>query len=102
MAHLVIRHITGIATKYDHRDALDRVERLREWYEDDPASEDVELPDIHGCLPESVNRHPLTRRTLSAIVPQIRDGRVRRMMELAIELDGLSHGCERPNIDREF
>ena len=38
---------------YDHRDALDRVERLRDWYESDPEGGDVELPDIDRCLPES-------------------------------------------------
>ncbi len=31
---------------YDYRDAAERVEQLREWYEGDPEGETVELPDV--------------------------------------------------------
>ncbi len=33
---------------YDYRDAAERVEQLREWYEGDPEGETVELPDVDG------------------------------------------------------
>src|SRR5437867_3414868 len=36
---------------YDQRDAMDRVERLRDWYETDPEGGEVELPDIERCVP---------------------------------------------------
>jgi hypothetical protein len=85
---------------YDHGDALDRVERLREWYESDPEDE-VELPDIGRCLPESVKRRPLSRRAVAAMVPEIRDPLARELMELAIALDRLSCQRKRPEIDAE-
>jgi hypothetical protein len=44
---------------YDFRDAEGRVEMLREWYESDPASEHVELPDVKGATPHFLrNRKP--------------------------------------------
>src|SRR5262247_3532906 len=36
---------------YDYRDALERVEQLREWYEADPDGEHVELPAVDAATP---------------------------------------------------
>jgi hypothetical protein len=94
-------HITGIATKYDYRDALDRVERLREWYDSDPECDEVELPDIEGYLPKSVKRKPLSRRTLAAMTGDIKVPLGRQLMELAIELDSVSCRNKRPEMDSE-
>jgi hypothetical protein len=86
---------------YDHRDALDRVERLREWYAGDPEEGDVELPDIEGCLPESVKRKPLSRQTLAAMTHQIENPVARQLLAQAVELDRLSFARERPAVDDE-
>lgn len=83
---------------YDYRDAFDRVERLREWYDSDPEGEAVELPDIDRCLPRSVKRRPLSRRTLDAMIPAIKDSASRELMELAVELDRLSSQSARPEV----
>ena len=36
---------------YDYRDARERVETLRDWYESDDESEPIELPDVDGATP---------------------------------------------------
>jgi hypothetical protein len=86
---------------YDYRDALDRVERLRDWYDSDPECDDVELPDINGCLPKSVKRKPLSRRTLAAMTEEIKNPLARQLIEQAIEVDRVSCRRERPEIDSE-
>jgi len=84
---------------YDYREAMDRVERLRDWYETDPEGDDVELPDIERCVPKSVKRCPLGRRTLAAMIPAIENPLARQLLELAIEMDRASNQHERPEID---
>lgn len=77
------------------------VERLREWYESDPDSAEVELPDIDGCVPASVKRRPLSRRTLGAMIPRIGKPVARKVMELAVELDRLSKRGTRPDVGED-
>jgi len=84
---------------YDQRDAMDRVERLRDWYETDPEGGEVELPDIERCVPKSVKRRPLGRRTLAAMMPAIENPLARQLLELAIDMDRASNRHERPGID---
>jgi hypothetical protein len=87
---------------YDHRDALDRIERLREWYEDDPEAGDVELPDIARCLPASMKRKPLGRRTLASLIPDIENPVVHQLVALVLELDRVSSRHRRPQIGEDI
>ena len=100
--HLFLGALNRWVRVYDYRDALDRVERLRDWYESDPDSGEVELPDIDRCVPKSMKRRPLSRRTLTAIVPTIKDPTARQLMELALNLDLLSGRSARPEIGEEI
>jgi hypothetical protein len=84
---------------YDFRDALDRVERLRDWYETDSEGEDIELPNIEHCLPKSVKRRALGRRTLAAMITNIENPLARRLLELAVEMDRVSSRHARPEIE---
>jgi hypothetical protein len=86
---------------YDYRDALDRVERLREWYDSDPECDEVELPDIEGYLPKPAKRKPLSRRTLAVMRGEIKDPLAHQLMELAIELASVSCRNKRPEMDSE-
>lgn len=87
---------------YDYRDAFDRVERLRDWFESDPDSGEVELPDVDRCVPKSLKRRPLSTRTLTAMVPTIKDPTARQLIELVLNLDLLSSRRARPQIGEEI
>src|SRR5579863_3913199 len=83
---------------YDYRDALDRVERLRDWYESDPEGGEVELPDIKRCIPPSLKRRPLSAKSVAKIVPCIENQLARQLMELVVELNRSSSQGVRPEI----
>jgi hypothetical protein len=78
---------------------LDRVERLRDWYEADPEGGDVELPDVEHCVPESLKRRPFGRRTLVGIVSEMDNPIAQRLLELVIEMDRVSSRHISPEID---
>jgi hypothetical protein len=80
--HLFLGALNRWVRVYDYHDALDRVERLRDWYESDPDVEEVELPDINRCLPEMIKRRPLSNRTAIAMVARIKDLTARELMEV--------------------
>jgi hypothetical protein len=86
---------------YDHRDAQDRVDTLREWYESDPEGEEVELPDVERCIPDCMKRRPRTEKGLAQIFPVVK-GFATQLIRLAVELDRVSRQAHRPVIDEEM
>src|SRR5208337_5585492 len=57
---------------YDYHDAEERVEMLREWYEDEANLEQYEVPDVEGCVPKCLKERPLSLRSLSELSQRIR------------------------------
>jgi hypothetical protein len=86
---------------YDYRDAEDRVEQLREWYEGDPDGENVELPAIDRSTPATVRRRPLSRRRLARLMDTCADEEVLSLMQAVIELDRTSVKPARPELTPE-
>lgn len=86
---------------YDYRDALDRLERLREWYEDDQESDQIELPNIEASIPECVRRKPLSARGLARVMNTLKDDRVRHLMDRTVELARVSNSVDLPSVDEE-
>lgn len=100
-AQLFLGALNRWVRTYDYRDAQERVETLREWYESDPESEMVELPDIDRSTPRCMKRRALSGRALWQMLPKIRNRTARRLIEQAAELDRLSCQAERPVLDEE-
>jgi len=88
---------------YDWRDALERVDRLREWYEVDPPEtpEEVQLPDIESSIPHCMKRRPLSPKTLGRIGPAIKDTTARHLMENVLDIERAAARVVRPVIDED-
>ena len=67
------RHITGIATKYDYRDAEDRAEMLREWAAQEPDADQYEIPDVEGSIPPCMRQAALDESELAQLKDKIND-----------------------------
>jgi hypothetical protein len=87
---------------YDYRDAQERVETLREWYQGDPEAEQVEVPDVEGATPESLRGvKPLKESALEELAEKTRDRRHRAMLHGLLELSATSRRAQRPEIGPE-
>lgn len=84
---------------YDYRDALARVESLREYYASDPEAAEFQLPEVERCMPASIKQAPLSSAVLRRTVPRIQDPLARELMELVVSLDAVSKRSHRPEID---
>ena len=85
---------------YDQRDALERVEQLREWYDADPQGENVELPAVDAAIPDCLRQKciPVKERFVARLAATVRNQRVRALLEGVIELSRISVQGRRPEI----
>jgi hypothetical protein len=84
---------------YDYRDALERVDMLREWYESDPEGEQVELPDIDGATPACLrNGTPLKERFVERLALTAPDEAIRTVLRNLLEMSRESNSLQRPEI----
>jgi len=83
---------------YDYRDVAERVQQLREWYEGDPESETVELPDVDGATPKCLRGKALKERSVERLLGTVRNRKIRAMLEGVLELSAASRKGARPEI----
>ena len=85
---------------YDYRDALERVEQLREWYKADPDGEAVELPAVDAAIPVSLRKKwsPLRTGSIEQLTATVRNRKARALLEAVLELSRTSHRGKRPSI----
>jgi hypothetical protein len=87
---------------YDFRDAEERVEMLREWYESDPDSEHLELPDVKSATPKFLEtRKPLQESSLERLAEKTRDKRIQAILSGLLQLSAASRRGQRPEIRAE-
>lgn len=99
--HLFLGSLNRWVRVYDYRDAQDRTERLRDWYESDPDAGEVELPDIARCIPASMQQHRLSARALTKLISEISNPDAVKMLRLLLRLERVSR-YPRPTLGEEF
>jgi hypothetical protein len=93
------RHITGIATKYDYRDAEERVETLLEWAAQEPEAHEYELPDVAGSIPPCMSQAVLDEGELAHFKDKINDPLAMNLVNAVLALNHLSAQAEQPELD---
>jgi hypothetical protein len=85
---------------YDYRDALERVEQLREWYDADPDGEAVELPAVDAAIPVSLRKKkvPLKPASVERLSQTVRNRKARALLDAVLELSRTSQRGTRPCI----
>ena len=80
---------------YDYRDAVERVDQMREWYEGDPEGDAVELPAVDAAIPDCLRRkcNPLSERFVGQLASSVRNQKARALLEEAA--NSLRPGPER-------
>jgi hypothetical protein len=87
---------------YDYRDAEERVAMMREWIEGEPDEDQYEIPDVGGCIPASMKRRPLGRRSLREVRSRVKGREAKLLLKGVIELAGLSEQADRPELTNEM
>jgi len=100
------RHFVGSLNHwvrvFSYHDAEERVEMLREWYEGEANAEQYEVPDMEGCVPECLNRRPLSLRSLSTLSPGIRRKEASDLVKRLLDLCWISKRAERPEFTEDM
>jgi hypothetical protein len=97
--HLFTAALNRWVRVYDYRDAQERVETLREWYEGDPEAEHVELPDVEGATPKCLRKwKPLQEPSVEHLARKSRNKRLRIILDGVIDLSETARRAPRPEI----
>jgi len=97
--HLFVGALNRWLRIYDHRDAEERAETLREWAAEEPDAGEYELPDVAGSVPPYMRQALLENSELAHVKDRINDSTARTLVDAVIALDGVSRGAERPELD---
>jgi hypothetical protein len=83
---------------YDHHDAEERAETLREWAAQEADAEQYEIPDVQGSIPACMRQTTLENNELACIKDRISDPLAAKLVEAAVNLDRLSTQAKRPEL----
>jgi hypothetical protein len=87
---------------YDYRDADERVEMLRQWYEGEENGNQYELPDVERCTPRGLKERPLSVRGLKTLRETIADQQVNVLIESLLGLCLISQKTKRPEFTEDM
>ncbi|MGA8150761.1 MAG: hypothetical protein WB952_07420 [Terriglobales bacterium] len=100
------RHFVGALNRwvrvYDYRDAEERVDMLRQWYEGEENADQYELPDVGGCTPKCLRETPLSIRALGTLAKTVSDKRVQSLIRGLLGLCGISQKARRPEFTEDM
>ena len=100
------RHFVGSLNRwvrvYDYRDAEERVDMLREWYEGEENPEQYEVPDVEGCTPRCLKEESLNLRSLRDLNEKIRNREVKALVRALLELRDIARRAKRPEFTEDM
>ncbi len=83
---------------YDHRDAEERAEMLREWAAQEADADQYEIPDVQGSIPACMRQTALDEAELAHLEDSISDPPATRLLKAALSLERLSAQAKRPEL----
>jgi hypothetical protein len=83
---------------YDHRDAEERAEMLREWAAQEPDADQYEIPDVQRSIPSCMRQATLDEGELAHLKVEITDRLAAKLVEAAINLERVSGQAKRPEL----
>jgi hypothetical protein len=87
---------------YDHRDAEERAETLREWAEQEPDADQYEIPEVQASIPAGMRQAALDEGELARLREKIDDPLAMKLVDAVLALDHLSAQAKRPELDDDI
>ena len=100
--HLFVGALNRWIRVYDHRDAEERAETLREWAAQEPDADQYELPDVAGSIPPCMKQAALDESELAQLKDKIDDPLATKLVEAVTGLDRVSRQAQRPELDDDI
>src|ERR1017187_10375804 len=92
--HLFVGALNRWIRVYDHRDAEERAETLREWAAQEPDADQYELPDVEGSIPPCMRQRGMEERELAQLLVNINNPLAIKLVNVALALNSLSAQVE--------
>jgi hypothetical protein len=83
---------------YDHRDAEERAETLREWAAQEPDADQYEIPDVLGSIPPCMRQEALDESELARLKDKINNPLANKLVDAVLSLDRVSAQANRPEL----
>ncbi len=93
--HLFVGALNPWIRVYDHRDAEDRAETLREWAAQEADADQYEIPDVQASIPACMWQATLEEGELAQLKDEITDPLPAKLVEAAINLERVSAQAKR-------
>jgi hypothetical protein len=96
--NLFVRALNSWIRIYDHRDAEERAETLREWAAQEADADQYEIPDVQGSIPACMRQTALDEGELAHLKDKINDPLATKLVEGALALNRVSAQAKRPEL----
>ena len=87
---------------YDYRDADERVDMLRQWYEGEENADQYELPDVEGCTPKCLKETSLCVTGLKTLRETTKSEEVQALTDGLLDLCRISQKTKRPEFTEDM